>query len=266
MVRFCIHLVILAILIALVGGTAYKMEDVRPDKELQTFLYLAKNNEIKSFAFGFESAYADALWMLSIQAFHKYAIDKVPFPEAKQVYKSIARLDPHFEGMYEVACIYIGMVEKKLKPSLDFLEESLHQEKAIGVKYPEKEQLVNQPWMWFLLGRMYCLQRHELLKKDNIPVAETMRNALRCINQCLKLSNGKHVGARFFARFLVSIDQGFTFDLVTWLQVYGKSQENDLLRELILKKIREFIVEMHVSEISKSLSQFQKKMGVHLKI
>lgn len=258
MIRFCIHFLLVAMISVTVGSVAYKIDKIRPDNELQSFLYLAKNNKVQSFAFGFETAYADILWMLSIQAFHKHCIDKIPFSEAKQVYKSIARLDPHFKGMYEIAAIYIAMVEKKSLPALQFLEESLHQEMSIGVKYPEKEQLINQAWMWYLLGRVYCLQRHELLKKDKIPIAETMKNAIRCMNQCLKLSNGQHAGAQFFARFLVKSDQGFTFDIITWLQVYERSKENELLKKLVLEKIRELIAEIHVTNISENITVFKE--------
>ncbi|BBM88171.1 hypothetical protein [Candidatus Uabimicrobium amorphum] len=258
---FIIHFVIIVVMMSAVVGIAKKMDDIRPNQELQEFLYLAKNNQIKSFAFGFEAEYADILWMLSIQAFRQYAIEKTPFPEVKQVYKSIAKLDPHFQGMYETACIYINMVEKRPLPGVQFIEESLQQEKSIGAKYPESEKLSGQPWMWYLLGRIYCLQRLELQNKEMIFVKDTMRKAMACMNKCLQLSDGKHMGAQFFAYFLVRLDEGFSFDLVTWLQIYSSAGDNEVLQNLILKTIRELIAEAHLDTIHKKFSEYHKTHG-----
>lgn len=260
---FTIHFVIIVVMMSVVVNVAKKMDDVRPNQELQEFLYLAKNNEIKSFAFGFEAEYADILWMLSIQAFRQYAIEKVPFPEVKQVYKSIAKLDPHFEGMYETACIYINMVEKRPLPGIQFIEESLQQERSIGAKYPDSEKLSGQPWMWYLLGRMYCLQRLELENKEMLFVKDTMRKAVACMNKCLQLSNGTHSGARFFAYFLVRLDEGFSFDLLTWLQIYSNSRENEVLQGLVLQTMREIIAETHLDTIRKKFSEYHKVNGTY---
>ena len=258
---FIIHFVIIVVMMSVVVNIAKKMDDIRPNQELQEFLYLAKNNEIKSFAFGFEAEYADVLWMLSIQAFRQYAIEKVPFPEVKQVYKSIAKLDPHFEGMYETACIYINMVEKTPLPGVQFIEESLQQEKSIGAKYPDSEKLSGQPWMWYLLGRTYCLQRLELQNKEMIFVKDTMRKAMACMNKCLQLSDGKHAGARFFSYFLVRLDEGFSFDLLTWLQIYSSAKENEVLRGFILQTLREIIAESHLDIIRQKFSEYHKING-----
>lgn len=260
---FTIHFVIIVVMMSVVVNVAKKMDEIRPNQELQEFLYLAKNNEIKSFAFGFEAEYADILWMLSIQAFRQYAIEKVPFPEVKQVYKSIAKLDPHFEGMYETACIYINMVEKTPLPGVQFIEESLQQEKSLGAKYPDSEKLSGQPWMWYLLGRTYCLQRLELQNKEMILVKDTMRKAVACMNKCLQLSNGEHGGARFFAYFLVRLDEGFSFDLLTWLQIYSNAKDNEVLQGLVLQTMREIIAETHLEMIHKKFREYHKVNGAY---
>ncbi|WP_372371270.1 hypothetical protein [Candidatus Uabimicrobium sp. HlEnr_7] len=262
-IRFTIHLLVVIASVNIIFFVAKKCDEIRPNQELQEFLYLAKNNEIKSFAFGFESEYADVLWMLSIQAFRQYCIEKVPFSEAKQVYQSIARLDPHFEGMYETACIYINMVEKKALPGVEFIENSLQQQPSLGVKYPKNEKLSKQPWMWYLLGRIYCLQRLELQKKDGVTIKETMRKAVHCMDECLKLSEGKHPGAQFFAYFLVRLDQGFSFDLLTWLQIYSGAEKNEVLRGLILETLQELISQVHLSSIRQKFKGYYQKHGVY---
>lgn len=66
-----IHTCIILLLLAGILGTAAYMEKVRPQDELVTYLYLLKGEEMRKFAFGFNGTYADILWTMSIQSFHK---------------------------------------------------------------------------------------------------------------------------------------------------------------------------------------------------
>ena len=67
------------LLLAAIYAMAYRIDRVRPVYKVEDYLYLNKFKRLRSFAFGFEGEYADFLWLMSLQSFHKRMLEKTFF-------------------------------------------------------------------------------------------------------------------------------------------------------------------------------------------
>ena len=217
-----IKLIFIGLFLTIIYYLAYTINIVKHNNKQINYLYLSKFEKFRHFAFGFEREYADFLWIKGINSFHKRMIDNVPFKEIFTLYDTITYLDPYFRNAYWTGALFITISKNNPVYGIKLL-------KAGTKKVP------GEPWIWMMLGEMYRIERFALEKKGIMSSKKALENSIYAFNKSLSLTPDKRLLKKI--KLLIN-NKANLFDTITWLNIYERTKNNQLLKTIMTERFR----------------------------
>ncbi len=241
-----IKAVLLVMTFLCIGWLGHKLDNMRTEENFEALVYIPKNKELRSFAFGFENEYADFLWVFSLQSVNRNIIHEVPFDSVSDVFDMITSLDPRFKTAYSMGSFFISECKDSPLEGIQLLEK--------GTRLVPEE-----PWSWYALGYAYWMERVNLEKHNGISLEESTNKAFFAAQKAVDAGGDEF--AQVFLRFLTLKDRAIEFDILVWFGRYSQFQKSDAMKKLIEEKIQTYLIDIQLEFWKSQIAHFENSFG-----
>jgi hypothetical protein len=233
----------IVLLMLLLGG--YQKKDIHftDTNKNETLNYLPSGTFLRGMALGYDEALADFLWVRTVGYFGAHVKTDQDYTWLVHMLKLTVELDPRYESPYEFGGIILPSELQKVDEGMAFLKKGIQNIPRHNPRY----------WLQhFYLGFCYMIYKNDPLRAgQHFEVAATFPQSpdyLPLLIARLYASDNKPDSGIAFIQSLLNDED-------------SQINQNEHMRNSLLKRLKELIVAEHIAMIGHGVSEYIRVYG-----